>query len=72
MSPLPFVFASVFLLPLIILVAVAAILAFWIWMIVDVAERNFSNDQDKIAWVLIIVLAGLIGAIIYYFVVKKK
>ena len=50
-----------------------AILAFifWIFMIVDVAKRKFKNDNDKILWVLVIVLAGIIGAIIYYFVIKK-
>jgi hypothetical protein len=45
---------------------------FWIFMIVDVAQRKFRNESDKVLWILIVVLAGLIGAIIYYFVVKRK
>jgi len=50
-----------------------AILAFvfWILMLVDCAKRNFKNENDKIVWILVIVLAGIIGAIIYYFVVKR-
>ena len=46
--------------------------AFWVWMIVDVAKRDFKDKDDKILWVLVVVLAGFIGAIIYYFMVKRK
>lgn len=51
-----------------------AILAFifWILMLVDVVQRNFKKDNDKIIWVLIIIFTGVIGAIIYYYLVKKK
>lgn len=61
-----------FIMLMILFVFAIAILAtvFWIWMIVDCARRNFKNDNDKILWILVIVLAGIIGAIIYYFVVK--
>lgn len=54
------------------LIAIIAILTtiLWIWMIVDCAKRKFKNENDKIVWILVIVLAGLIGSIIYYFVVK--
>ena len=47
-------------------------LVFWILMIVDVAKRKFPNENDKIMWVLIVALTGIIGAIIYYFMVKRK
>ena len=45
---------------------------FWIFMIVDVAKRNFKKENDKIMWVLIIIFTGIIGSLIYYFLVKKK
>jgi len=45
---------------------------FWIWMIVDCATRKFKNDTDKIVWILVILFANLIGAVIYYFIVKRK
>jgi len=44
---------------------------FWIFMIIDVAKRKFKKDNDKILWILVIVLAGIIGAVIYYFVIKR-
>jgi TctA family transporter len=50
-----------------------ASLVFWIFMLVDVVQRtNWENEQDKTTWVLIVVLAGIIGALIYYFSIRKK
>ena len=43
--------------------------AFWIWMIVDCAQHE---KKDQLAWILVIVFAQLLGAIIYYAVVKRK
>jgi len=47
-------------------------LIFWIFMLIDVVKRKFKNKNEKIIWVLIIVLTGIIGALIYYFIIKKK
>ena len=44
---------------------------FWILMLVDVIQRKFKKDNDKIIWILIIVFTNWVGAIIYYFVVRK-
>ena len=45
---------------------------FWVKMIIDAAKRQFPKENDKVVWILVIVLASFIGALIYYFVVKKK
>ena len=46
---------------------------FWIWMIIDCAMRkNFKSDTDKVVWILVLVFAGIIGAVIYYFVIKRN
>lgn len=45
---------------------------FWILMIVDCAQRKFKTEGEKIVWILIIILASWVGALIYYFVVKKN
>jgi len=45
---------------------------FWIVMLVDAATRKFKESSDKIMWILIIVLVGWLGALIYYFVVYRK
>lgn len=45
--------------------------AFWIWMIVDAAQRNFKNSVEKIIWLIVIVLGGWIGALIYFIVIRS-
>jgi hypothetical protein len=45
---------------------------FWIWMLVDCALNEPSEGNDKIVWIIIIVFAQLIGAIIYFFARRPK
>lgn len=48
-------------------------LVFWIFMLIDVVQReNWEHENDRVTWVLVVVLAGAIGALIYYFSVRKK
>ncbi len=44
----------------------------WIWMLVDVVKRDFKKEDEKIIWVLVVILTHWIGALIYYFTIKKK
>ncbi len=60
-----------FLAPVLIGILSILSLVFWIFMVIDVAQRKFKNENDKILWILVVVLAGIIGAIIYYFMIKK-
>lgn len=43
-----------------------AVAAFWIWTIVDVARSRFESPNQKIVWLLVVILLGFIGAIIYH------
>lgn len=52
------------------LIVAALLLAFWIWMIVDCAKRNFRNDVEKIIWIIVIVLGHWIGSLVYFIVIK--
>ena len=40
-------------------------LVFWIWMLVDCLTKEPSEGNDKIIWVLVIVLLNWLGALIY-------
>jgi len=42
---------------------------FWVWMLVDCAKRNF--DQ-KTLWIVLLLVLGWVGAIAYFFAVKRK
>ena len=64
-------FATMMAIWLIVIVLIVLLLILWIFMIVDVAKRKFKQEQDKIGWILVIVLTGYIGAIVYYFAIKK-
>lgn len=45
---------------------------FWIWMIVDCATNEPAEGNDKVIWILVIVLTHFIGAAIYYFVRRPE
>jgi len=70
--------ANIFILPFVALFMLAifaiGILAFifWIFMLVDALKRKFKTDGEKIAWVLVVIFLQILGAIIYYFVVKRE
>lgn len=58
---------------LIILTTLATI--FWVMMLIDLIKRDdkeFEGENGKLIWILILVLTSWVGAIIYYFVVKRK
>ena len=44
-----------------------ATMAFWVWMLIDCATKEPSEGNDKVIWILVIVLTGWIGALVYYF-----
>lgn len=51
--------------------AVIALTVFWILMIIDCAKRKQLADSERIAWILVLVFLGFIGASVYYFAVKR-
>lgn len=57
----------VFMLIFMSLVVVVGLVStvFWIWMLVDCATKEPSEGNDKIVWVVIIVLTHWLGALIY-------
>jgi DNA-directed RNA polymerase subunit RPC12/RpoP len=44
---------------------VATVIGFWIWMIVD-CMNNEPPGNDKIAWLLVVILLNWIGALVYF------
>ncbi len=48
-------------------------LASIIWVIYDVLTQNKSlTDVMKAVWIIVALLFGIIGAIVYYFIGKKN
>lgn len=38
---------------------------FWIWMLVECATKESDEGNNKVVWILIIVLLHILGALIY-------
>lgn len=43
------------------------VIAFWIWMLVDCIQNEAAEDNNRMIWVIVIALAGGIGALVYFF-----
>ncbi|HEY0906064.1 MAG TPA: PLDc N-terminal domain-containing protein [Methylophilus sp.] len=50
------------------LVALAACI-FWFWMLIDCLA---SQSEDKLVWFLVIFFLNLLGAILYYWLARRK
>lgn len=55
------------------------LIAFWLWMLIDCINRPddgfaFGGKNAKIYWIIVIifVIPFLMGAAIYYFMIKRK
>jgi hypothetical protein len=45
---------------------------FWIWSIIDCATKEPSEGNDKIIWILVIVLLNWLGSLIYCIARRPK
>ena len=44
----------------------------WIWMIIDCVTKEPSEGNEKIAWLLLLLLTHFVGAAIYYVVRRPQ
>lgn len=68
-SVLVVVLSIIFILGL--FAAIALMFLFWILMIIDAAKREFKDPNERVVWVLILVFLQILGAVIYYFIIKR-
>ena len=52
------------------------VVVFWLWMLIDCLKRpdnmfKFGGNNAKLIWILVIIFTGFIGAVIYYFLIKR-
>lgn len=47
-------------------------LAIYVYTIYDVITSNFDNQNDKLIWVIIVVLAPLVGTVLWFLIGRKK
>ncbi len=61
----------IMLLMLVIWLGIILLWVFWLVMIIDIAKRDWKNDGDRAAYLVLVIFLNIIGALIYYFAVKK-
>ncbi len=63
-----------FMFPLILITLAVSVLVFvgWLWMIIDCAKREKFKSGDRVVWILLLVLLGPLGMILYYFMVMRN
>jgi len=61
-SLIPIAFSLIFL----------AIIAFWIWMLVDCLNNESSQGNDKTVWTLTNIFASILGAALYFIIRRPE
>lgn len=56
---------------ILIILFMLAIIGFWIYALVDILKHNFTGD-NKIIWLLVVLLLGLLGTILYFTIGRKS
>ncbi len=64
------IFALVFMLAC-LAIGVGSV-ALWVWMLVDCATKEPDQGNDKLIWILIIVLTNWIGALLYLLIRRPE
>lgn len=61
------IFASV-----IPLVVVLGIMAFCIYVLVDILKSEFTNSINKVIWLILVLVTGPLGIVLYFFIGRKQ
>lgn len=49
-----------------------AVLIFWVWALIDAIKNPRLTDNERLLWIIVIVLTNWLGAVIYLIVGRKK
>lgn len=49
-----------------------AAFAFWVWVLIDAIQNPRLDSNERLIWIVVIVLTGVLGAVIYLIVGRKK
>ena len=63
---------SIYFLSLFLPIFAILLIAIWIWALIDCLRNEPSEGNDKIVWVLVIILLNGLGALIYLIVRRPE
>lgn len=74
MIPIDATQITTLLIVLFTLMIISGILAFvfWLMMLIDASKHEFEKEEQRMVWVLIIIILNGIGALAYYFSVRLR
>jgi len=49
-----------------------AMVGLWIYALVDVIRSEFKGENDKLIWLLLVILLPLVGTILYFTIGKDQ
>jgi hypothetical protein len=49
-----------------------ACFGFWLWMLIDCATNEPDTGNNKVVWIIIIVCAHIIGAVLYWIMRRDR
>ena len=47
-------------------------ISFWMWMLADCATNESDRSNDRLIWTLIILIANIFGALLYWMVRRPQ
>jgi len=54
------------------IISILAIIGLWIYCIVDIARNRFQNENNKLVYILVVVLAPIVGVLLYLAIWQKE
>lgn len=54
------------------LVVVLGIMGFCIYVLVDILKSEFTNSINKIIWLILVLVTGPLGIVLYFFIGRKQ
>ena len=60
-----------FIFPVGTIITLAATV-FWVWMLVDCATKEKTEDNRQLIWIVVIAVTHIVGALIYFFVRRPE
>ena len=45
---------------------------FWLWMLIDAIISPRTSGVEKLVWVLVIFFTHILGALLYFFLVRRR
>ena len=49
-----------------------ALFAVWIWTLVDIIQSQFRDSNEKLLWVVLVILLPFLGTILYFAIGSKN